>query len=35
VKNDRQERIVAKEALTGVGEVNGEEHNNAYNGADT
>lgn len=35
MKNDRQERIVAKEALTGVGEVNDEEHDNAYSGADT
>jgi hypothetical protein len=35
VKSDRQERIVAKEALTGVGEMNDEEHDNAYNGADT
>jgi hypothetical protein len=35
VKNDRQESIVAKEALTGVGAMNDEEHDNAYNGADT
>jgi hypothetical protein len=34
VKNDRHERIVAKESLTGVGEMN-DEHDNAYNGADT